>query len=307
MGTDALGPSVGFVGAGRAATALGLGLSVAGYRVVAIASRSPVSARRLAGRIAGCATAPSGQAVADMAQQVFITTPDAVVAELAAGIRWRQGQWAVHCSGALTRQALDAAAASGAETGSFHPLSTFSSNSGSSGDGDAPGLRGAIFGIEAEGGLRVALAEMAERLGGTPLAVPAEARALYHAAAVMSCGHLVALLDAAMALWRRAGLPDAEAAPALTHLASATLANLRNLGPSEALTGPVPRGDIGVVRDHLEALALQAPELLPSYAVLGDRSAQLAAAGGRITHGQAQAWRELLRPYQEPAKARRES
>ena len=179
MGADASGPSVGFIGAGRVSTALGLGLSTAGYRVVAVASRSPVSADRLARRIAGCATAPSGQAVADMAQQVFITTPDAVVTEVATAIRWQPGQWAVHCSGALTRQPLSAAAAAGAETGSFHPLSTFSSA-----DDDAPNLRGAIFGIEAEGGLLAALEEMAERLGGTPLAVPAEARVLYHAAAV---------------------------------------------------------------------------------------------------------------------------
>ena len=42
------GPSVAFVGAGRAGRALALGLAAAGHRVIAVDSRSPASAEALA-------------------------------------------------------------------------------------------------------------------------------------------------------------------------------------------------------------------------------------------------------------------
>ena len=290
---EASGPSVGFVGAGRTATALAGCLSGAGYAVVAVASRSSSSAERLAGRVPGCRSVPSAQAVADLAEVVFITTPDADVASVAAACRWRSGQAAVHCSGVMGLEALAPAAALGAETGSLHPLTTFGPP-----DAAVQDLRGAAFGIEAGERLYPVLSEMAHRLGGIPLRVPAGARSLYHAAAVMGCGYLVALLEAATTLWQRAGLPSEAAGPALGHLAHATLDNLLELGPGPALTGPMVRGDTATVRDHLMALASRAPELLPLYAALGTRCAELASSSGRMPPEALGAWRELFRQYQ---------
>ena len=56
---------LGFIGAGRAATALALGLQERGYDVAAVASRTPSSAEKLAGRIDGCAPYADPQSVAD--------------------------------------------------------------------------------------------------------------------------------------------------------------------------------------------------------------------------------------------------
>jgi predicted short-subunit dehydrogenase-like oxidoreductase (DUF2520 family) len=44
-------PIIGFIGAGRTANALAVGLSNAGYRVAAIASRDGASARELVARL----------------------------------------------------------------------------------------------------------------------------------------------------------------------------------------------------------------------------------------------------------------
>ena len=46
---------LGFIGAGRAATALALGLQERGYSIAAVSSRTPSSAEALAGQIDGCA------------------------------------------------------------------------------------------------------------------------------------------------------------------------------------------------------------------------------------------------------------
>ena len=87
-------PTVGFIGAGRAAGALAVGLSNCGYRVAAVASRTHSSAAALAGRIERCDAVPTAQRVADSCDVVFITTPDGAIEIVAprgglAPRRWR--------------------------------------------------------------------------------------------------------------------------------------------------------------------------------------------------------------------------
>ena len=267
-------PSVGFIGAGRVAGALAPALAAAGYRVAVVASRTVASAELVAGRVPG-ATATDAQGVVDAAELVFLTTSDAAIGHVAGALRWRDGQAAVHCSGALTLEPLAAARRQGALTGSWHPFQTFGA------EGTATTLEGVTFGIEAEAGLYDRLFELAERVGGVGLPVPAGARALYHAASVMSCGYLTTLLHEAEALWTRAGLPPEAAGPAIGVLAETTLANLRRAGAGAALSGPTARGDEATVRLHLDALAANAPELLPLYAAVSARSAVLAEEVGR--------------------------
>ena len=274
-------PVVGFIGAGRVAGALAPALAAVGYRVAGVASRTGASAERVASRVPGAtATDMQGaQGVVDAAELVFLTTSDGAIESAAGAVRWRDGQAAVHCSGALTLEPLAAARKLGALAGSWHPFQTFVAQGGA--EGTSTTLAGVTFGIEADAGLYDTLAELTERVGGVALPVPAGARALYHAASVMSCGYLTTLLHEAEVLWTRAGLPPEAAGPAIGVLAETTLANLRRAGAGPALSGPTSRGDEGTVRLHLDAIASRAPELLPLYAAVSMRSAVLAKEVGR--------------------------
>ena len=271
-------PSVGFIGAGRLASTLAPALAAAGYRVAAVASRTSASAERVAALVPGAAAADA-QGVVDAAELVFLTTSDGAIGPVAGALRWRDGQAVVHCSGALTLDPLAAARKYGALVGSWHPFQTFVAPGGA--EGTATTLAGVTFGIEADAGLYERLAELTERVGGVALPVPAEARVLYHAASVMSCGYLTTLLHEAEALWKRAGLPPEAAGAAIGVLAETTLANLRRAGAEAALSGPTSRGDEATVRLHLDAVAERAPELLPLYAAVSARSAVLAEEAGR--------------------------
>jgi predicted short-subunit dehydrogenase-like oxidoreductase (DUF2520 family) len=115
-------PTIGVIGAGRIGTALAWGLARKGYAVAAVASRSPASAERLAAGIPGCRAMPDPQGVVDSVALVLLTVPDDAIASTCAGLNWRPGQAAVHCSGATELAALAPAASSGAHTGGFHPL-----------------------------------------------------------------------------------------------------------------------------------------------------------------------------------------
>ena len=100
-------PTVGFVGAGKGGQTLAAALAAAGVRVVAVASRSEASARRLA-ELAG--VPPDGVStdaakVPAQAEITLLTVPDdaihGAVTEICAGHGWRRGHAVVHCSGAL--------------------------------------------------------------------------------------------------------------------------------------------------------------------------------------------------------------
>ena len=75
---------VGFIGAGTAAKTLAINLNNKDYPVVAVSSRSLKSAQNLVDNINKLHAYSYNQQVADNADLVFITTPDDVIASVAA-------------------------------------------------------------------------------------------------------------------------------------------------------------------------------------------------------------------------------
>ena len=60
-----------------------------------------------------------------------------------------------------------------------------------------------------------------------------------------------------------------------------------SVGPQASVTGPLVRGDVAVVRQHLEALKDGNPHLLRLYAELTELSRPLARARGLTPEGEA--------------------
>jgi predicted short-subunit dehydrogenase-like oxidoreductase (DUF2520 family) len=172
-----------------------------------------------------------------------------------------------HTSGASGLDALTAATARGAEAFSLHPLQTIPD-----GDADLGGAACAVAGTSDRAASFAA--EFAELLGMRPFAVPEEHRATYHAAAVMSSNFLIALKEAAAGLLEEAGVEDAR--ELLAPLVLQTATNWAQRG-AESLTGPIARGDEATVERHLAALREAAPELVPVYEALAERTRALAA------------------------------
>ena len=284
---------IGFVGTGRIATALSLAMREAGCSVAAVVSRSPESARRLADRLPGCEALPNPEDITDKCDIVFLTVPDDAVASVAGTLTWREGQAAVHCSGALTLGVLDAARGGGASVGGLHPLQTFVGN-----DMDAGSLAGTTFAVQGDGTLRDWLEGVVESLGGSSVDIGDHDRPLYHAAAVMSCGYLATMLDAACDLWGSMGFSREEALRALLPLARGTLSNVESQSTRGGATGPIIRGDLETVRLHLETLAEQAPHVLPLYCQAGLAMVSLTS----LPADRAGELKELLIAHMEPVE-----
>jgi predicted short-subunit dehydrogenase-like oxidoreductase (DUF2520 family) len=282
-------PTIGFIGAGITGTALAVRLAQNGYNVIAVSSRSLSSAEKLAERISNCQVCNWAQEVADMVQLIFITTPDDIISEVTAEVKWHKEQSVAHCSGAHSVDILEPAKLLGANTGCFHPLQTFASVNQA-----IENIPGSTFAIEAEKPLLDILKEMATILEGDWVTLKAGDKVLYHAAAVFACNYLVTLVKVATDLWQTFQVPPPQAIKALMPLLRGTLSNIENVGLPNCLTGPIARGDMGTISRHLESLEKQAPPLLSIYKELGRQTIPIALGKGRIDLQRAEELKALL-------------
>jgi predicted short-subunit dehydrogenase-like oxidoreductase (DUF2520 family) len=255
--------TISIIGAGRVGRALGRCLRELGWKIGAVVTRSEPTARKVVRSIgAGHAHAfLTRQVVA--AQVILITTPDRSVAEVAEelariGAEELRGKIVLHTSGALSSDVLDPLRQYGASVGSMHPLQTFS------GVG-VPPLDGKVFTIEGDAqAARIARA-IARALGAIPVHIDGSKKPLYHAAGALAAGNVLVLMEAATRLMTAAGMKRREAVRALLPLTRQVLENFERLGPRAAWTGPLSRGDYGVVATYMEAMKDMPVEFARAY------------------------------------------
>jgi len=262
---------VGVVGAGRVGAVLGAALADAGHRVIAAAAVSAASRERAERLLPQAAILPADEVARAATDLLLFAVPDdhlaGVVSGLAATGSLPAGAVVAHTSGAHGLAVL------GDRAGlALHPAMTFTGT-----DADLDRLPGIAWGVTAHD--RAFAARLVTDLGGVPEWIAEDARPLYHAALAHGANHLVTLVAECTDLLRSAGVSGGERL--LGPLLSAALDNALRHG-DRALTGPVSRGDVGTVRKHLDVLAGEAPEVLPSYRVLARRTADRAEAAGLL-------------------------
>lgn len=173
------------------------------------------------------------------AELVLLCVPDAAVASCAALLSESEERVVAHCAGSLGLGVLG----DHPRVASVHPLVSLPDP-----EVGAERLVGAWFAVSGDAAARkVVLA-----LGGTPVSVPPDKRAAYHAAAAVASNHLVALLAEVERIAAVAGVP----LEAYLDLVRGTVDNVADLGVRRALTGPASRGDWDTVRAHLGAIGV---------------------------------------------------
>ena len=269
--------TVGVVGAGRVGAVLGAALARAGHRVTGAYAVSDASRERAATLLPGVPVADVPTVVAG-AELVLLAVPDDALAALVAGLSatgaWQAGQLVVHTSGRHGTAVLEPVRAHHALPLALHPAMTFTGTAM-----DLDRLSECAFGVTADEPLRPVAEALVLEMGGTPVWVAEEDRVVYHAALAHGANPLVTLTAEAMELLRRAGV--AEPRRVLAPLMHAALDNALRLGDA-ALTGPVARGDVGTVEDHLRELDRLAPEIRRTYVALARATALRALDDGRL-------------------------
>ena len=283
---------IGFIGAGAVGGSIGVALHEAGYPVVSVASRTHASAQAFAARIPGCVPYRSIQKLVDSVGFAFITTSDDAIESVCASVRFRKGQGVAHCSGAASLEPLQSAVEEGGVVGAFHPLQAFSSV-----DEGVKNIPGTTFGIEAGPELHDYLERMAIDIGGNPIFLRAQDKVLYHLSGVLMGNLLAVLASVAASVWPKFDHTREEGIRALTPMMGAVARNLDAAGVPQGVAGPYPRGDVGTIRKHLEALTSSAPEYLPLYCELALAGLPFAVEKGALAADLAEEIEKMVKDY----------
>lgn len=267
--------SLSIVGPGRVGRALGRRLTETGWQIGVVAARSEASAKRGV-RFIGAGRGVAGlPATIAASSTILLTVPDDEIARVATelsrvGDENLRGKVMLHTSGALDASVLAPLCTAGASVGSMHPLQTFNGVS-------VPPLEGRVFAIDGdEAAVRVAR-RIARSLGGVPVRIAAAKKPLYHAAGAFAAGLSLAMEEGGVQIMMAAGLKRREAQSALLSLTRQVLEHYEKLGPQKAWTGPLSRGDYGVVTRHERALSELSPEFLVAYRAASRLAARVLA------------------------------
>ncbi|MEJ2199390.1 MAG: DUF2520 domain-containing protein, partial [Desulfuromonadaceae bacterium] len=245
-------PRIVLIGPGRLGQAVTCLLAEAGYPIVAVISRNLERAVTAARFVGNRAAGTSDFSRAKEGDIVLLALPDDLLAETA--LRLRENDYLapdavlIHFSGLHPAAILNQGSAPAVGALSLHPLQTFA---------DAvSGLRnlpGTPFAVEGDKTLLPLGYSLVEAMGGTPFRLDSEQKPLYHAAACVASNYLVTLAAASGQILAACGFSEEEALKLLLPLIHGTIRNLTTLGPQQALTGPIARGDVQTVASHLQA------------------------------------------------------
>jgi predicted short-subunit dehydrogenase-like oxidoreductase (DUF2520 family) len=256
-------PRIAIVGAGNLGRALAFALFRAGYLVDSVIARSDRAslrkARSLSKETGGVAVRPA-QINADV---VWFCVPDGEIANMARALagnaNWK-GKVALHSSGALTSDELKALGQRGAAVASVHPLMTFVRDL-------RPALVSVPFAIEGDPAAARVARRIVRELGGRSYPIRKQDKVAYHAWGTFASPLLTALLATTECVAAAAGVRGKAARQRMLPILEQTLANYAELGAAASFSGPIVRGDLDTVRQHLHAIS-DAPAVREVYVAL---------------------------------------
>lgn len=264
-------PDITIIGLGQVGTALLRALNKKGYSIKSVYNRTeaPSSLQKEMQEVEFYTGLPFGDTtVGDI---IFLTIADDAIKVVSSDLKTNftslDEKTVVHCSGAYSSQVLSGLKERGARVASFHPMQAITKSTQT--------FVGTWFDMDGDEEALVQLEAIALQLGGKTFRVEPGAKPLLHASAVVASNYLVVLADMVSKMAKQAGIDEDTALKAITPLMDNTLENIRELGVTDALTGPIARGDVNTVAEHLKTLNT-IPEVLSLYKILGKEAVHIA-------------------------------
>lgn len=262
---------IGFIGSGKVATAFGLYLKDKNLQISGYNSRQMASADSAAKRVQ-TETFQTLEVLVNHSDWIGITTPDdqiELVVKQLCQIPNETPKVFFHMSGAKSSACLYPLREKGHQCFSLHPLQTISNVE------QGQHLLGKCL-YTAEGDRSAEINQFLERLERPIVWITAAQKPYYHAAACVASNYLYTLAKEATDLMQLAGFSEELGFEALKPLMEGTLENLSHMAAKQALTGPIARGDVNTVAEHLYALS-EHETLLRVYKEMGLATLQLAS------------------------------
>ena len=222
----------------------------------------------------------------------LITTPDDAIQDVCKALAesgiLNPGNIVLHCSGSLSSKII-ALPNQQCYRASVHPVHSFADPEKS-----LASFAGSSCAVEGDYQATALLNELFTAIGGKCFALQSDKKALYHAATVMACNNLVALLSISQQMLSAADIAENQQADILNPLIRQTVDNyLNNSDVTVALTGPISRGDHDTVAAHIEAIS-GSRQWRKAYSILGEVAVSIAEQQGYASDAELLKISELL-------------
>jgi predicted short-subunit dehydrogenase-like oxidoreductase (DUF2520 family) len=139
-------------------------------------------------------------------------------------------------------------------------------------------LPGTVFGITYSSLKSKRMAEfLVKNLGGEVIEVEDNKKPLYHAAACVASNYLVTLINYAVLIHKKIGIKPEDSLKGLMGLVEGTVSNIKKMGTKKSLTGPIARGDIGTIKEHMTSFnKFFSGEEITLYKIMGMETSKIA-------------------------------
>ena len=247
----------GFIGAGKVGFSLGKYLKENNIDVSGYYSKSQHSSKE-------AATFTNTQQYTNLedliknSDAIFITTPDNQIADV-----WNEvkklpikEKLICHCSGSISSEVFSNINNHGAYGYSIHPMFAISDKYNSYKD-----LSQAFITIEGHEKHLENLKRLFLHLGNDVAIISKENKVLYHAASVTVSNLVLGLINNGVNYLEECGFTKEMAIKALYPLIENNLRNIKERGAVNSLTGPIERGDLSTVINHLNVIREEDKEL----------------------------------------------
>ncbi len=261
---------VGFIGAGKVACTMGKYLSEKGVPVTGYYDKEGRSADEAATFTETNAFADEKEVIAE-SDVIFIATPDDIISSVWEKIKTMDIRDKIIgiFSGSLSSMLFHGIETCGAAGVSIHPMYAFSDRFS-----DYQKLHTTMFTMEGDQSAVDYMRGLFEGLGHKVFVIDQEKKVRYHAAASVASNLMVGLYDMSLSMLKDCGFSAEDATELITPLVSKNTSAMLSLGPCDALTGPVERGDAMTVKHHIEVMT---PEEKEIYIPLAKRLLDIAA------------------------------
>jgi predicted short-subunit dehydrogenase-like oxidoreductase (DUF2520 family) len=247
-----LNKNVVIIGAGRISYPLASALTKSEYNIVSIISKNINSSKALAKKIRIDNFSDDLNDISKSASIYFLTVPDGEIAAVASEIsklklNFRQSLF-IHLSGAENISVLKSLKRKKAKTASLHPMQTFPSKK-------IVSLKGVHAALETDNeSTYKSLLKISKDLHLIPFRIESKNKSYYHLAGIYASNFLAGNLYLANQLLSLNKIDREKHFDILRSTINSTLKNIENVGPANALSGPVDRGDIQTIKNHISSL-----------------------------------------------------
>jgi len=238
---------IGFIGAGKVGFSLGKFFKEKNLNVSGYFSKNPESSKE-ASVFTNTKHFKSIEDLVNESNIIFITVPDNEILNVYSELKSYplKDKIICHTSGCLSSNIFSDIDNFGAYSYSIHPMFPISQKKES-----YKYLKDAFFTIEGSYKYLKFMIDLFSSIGVKIISIDSKNKPLYHLASVTASNLFLALFNRSCDYLKQCGFEENDAVNALYPLIKNNIENIFNVGVINALTGPIERGDINTVKEHI--------------------------------------------------------